>query len=163
MQHFVAFKFCLGSFGSLTLNYKAVEWLLVGSPLLLIQNICRYPRCLDAAPAIRNRRTRHTVMTRHSIKLLLLLDADNLVPLYPQKLALTSPTNGGRSIGIVRSRTHAMEVLVLLLLLLLLLEYSECVCVYVCVRVCVYCRYQRRNEVALSKKILEDELLQCLC
>jgi hypothetical protein len=25
--------------------------------------------------------------------------------LYPQKLALTSPANGGRSVGIVRSRT----------------------------------------------------------
>jgi hypothetical protein len=30
-------------------------------------------------------------------------------PLYPQKLALTSPTGGGRSVGIVRSRTKAME------------------------------------------------------
>jgi hypothetical protein len=29
--------------------------------------------------------------------------------LYPQKLALTSPTNGGRSVGIVRSRTKAPE------------------------------------------------------
>jgi hypothetical protein len=29
--------------------------------------------------------------------------------LYPQKLALTSPTSGGRSIGIVRSRTQATE------------------------------------------------------
>jgi hypothetical protein len=29
--------------------------------------------------------------------------------LYPQKLALTSPTNGGRSVGIVRSRTEATE------------------------------------------------------
>jgi hypothetical protein len=28
---------------------------------------------------------------------------------YPQKLALTSPTNGGRSVGIVRSRTQATE------------------------------------------------------
>jgi hypothetical protein len=28
---------------------------------------------------------------------------------YPQKLALTSPTNGGRSGGIVRSRTQATE------------------------------------------------------
>jgi hypothetical protein len=26
---------------------------------------------------------------------------------HPQKLALTSPTSGGRSVGIVRSRTHA--------------------------------------------------------
>jgi hypothetical protein len=29
--------------------------------------------------------------------------------LYPQKLALTSPTSGGRSVGTVRSRTQAME------------------------------------------------------
>jgi hypothetical protein len=28
-------------------------------------------------------------------------------PLYPQKLALTSPTNGGRSVGVVRSRIQA--------------------------------------------------------
>jgi hypothetical protein len=30
-------------------------------------------------------------------------------PLYPQKLALTSPTSGGRSVGIVRFRTQATE------------------------------------------------------
>jgi hypothetical protein len=29
--------------------------------------------------------------------------------IYPKKLALTSPTNGGRSVGIVRSRTQAKE------------------------------------------------------
>jgi hypothetical protein len=29
--------------------------------------------------------------------------------LYPQKLALTSPTIGGRSVGIVRSRTQVTE------------------------------------------------------
>jgi hypothetical protein len=31
-------------------------------------------------------------------------------PLYPQKLALTSPTSGGRSVGKVRSRTKATEL-----------------------------------------------------
>jgi hypothetical protein len=30
--------------------------------------------------------------------------------LYPQKLALTSPTSGGHSIGIVRLQTKAMEL-----------------------------------------------------
>ena len=35
--------------------------------------------------------------------------ADHLTPLYPQKLALTSPTGGGRSVGIARSRTKATE------------------------------------------------------
>jgi hypothetical protein len=29
--------------------------------------------------------------------------------LYPQKLTLTSPISGGRSVGIVRSRTQATE------------------------------------------------------
>ena len=38
--------------------------------------------------------------------------ADHMTPLYPQKLALTSPTGGGRSVGIVRSRTKATEFLV---------------------------------------------------
>ena len=33
--------------------------------------------------------------------------ADHVTPLYPQKLALTSPTGGGRSVGIVRVRTKA--------------------------------------------------------
>ena len=35
--------------------------------------------------------------------------ADHMTPLYPQKLALTSPTGGGRSVGIVRSQTKATE------------------------------------------------------
>jgi len=35
--------------------------------------------------------------------------ADHVTPLYPQKLALTSPTSGGRSVGIVRVRTKATE------------------------------------------------------
>jgi hypothetical protein len=30
--------------------------------------------------------------------------------IYPQKLALTSPTSGGRSVGIVRLRTKATEL-----------------------------------------------------
>ena len=36
--------------------------------------------------------------------------ADYVTPLYPQKLALTSPTGGGRSVGIVRLRTKATEL-----------------------------------------------------
>jgi hypothetical protein len=35
--------------------------------------------------------------------------------LYPQKLSITSPTSGGRLVGIVRSRTQAMEFLLNLL------------------------------------------------
>jgi hypothetical protein len=36
---------------------------------------------------------------------------DHATPFYTQKLALTSPTGGGRSVGIVRSRTKATEFL----------------------------------------------------
>jgi hypothetical protein len=35
--------------------------------------------------------------------------ADHATTLYPQTLALTSPTNGGRSVGVVRSQTQATE------------------------------------------------------
>ena len=35
--------------------------------------------------------------------------ADHVTPLYPQKLVLTSPTGGGRSVGIVRVRAKAKE------------------------------------------------------
>jgi hypothetical protein len=38
--------------------------------------------------------------------------------LYPQKLAPTSPTSGGRSVGIVCSQTQAMEFLVFFFYLL---------------------------------------------
>jgi len=39
-----------------------------------------------------------------------------VTPLYPQKLALTSPTGGGRSVGMVRSRTKATEFSLVLVL-----------------------------------------------
>jgi hypothetical protein len=35
--------------------------------------------------------------------------ADHVTPLTPEKLAPTSPTSGGRSVGIICSRTQAME------------------------------------------------------
>ena len=35
--------------------------------------------------------------------------ADHVTPPYPQKLALTSPTGGARSVGIVRVRIKATE------------------------------------------------------
>jgi len=38
--------------------------------------------------------------------------ADHVTPLYPQKLELTSPTGGGRSVGIVRVRNKATEFVV---------------------------------------------------
>ena len=41
--------------------------------------------------------------------------ADHVTPLYPQKLALTSPTGGGHSVGIVRVRIKATELLVVVI------------------------------------------------
>jgi hypothetical protein len=38
-----------------------------------------------------------------------ILLTDYTTPLYPQKVALTSPKSCGRSVGIVRSRTKATE------------------------------------------------------
>jgi hypothetical protein len=35
--------------------------------------------------------------------------ADHETPIYPQKLALTSPTSGGRPVGIVCLQTEATE------------------------------------------------------
>jgi hypothetical protein len=35
--------------------------------------------------------------------------ADHVAPYIRNKLALTSPTSGGRSVGIVRVQTEAME------------------------------------------------------
>jgi hypothetical protein len=43
--------------------------------------------------------------------------SDHSTPIYPQKLALTSPTSCGRSVGIVRSRTQAMDFSVFFLFL----------------------------------------------
>ena len=40
--------------------------------------------------------------------------ADHVTPLYPQKLALTSPTGGVRSVGIVRVRTKATELVLII-------------------------------------------------
>jgi len=45
-----------------------------------------------------------------------------VTPLYPQKLALTSPTGGGRSVGMVRSRTKATEFSLIYVYLLCLLK-----------------------------------------
>jgi hypothetical protein len=50
--------------------------------------------------------------------------ANHATPFYLQKLVLTSPTSGGRSVGIVCSRTKATALLLLLLLLLLLDSFS---------------------------------------
>jgi hypothetical protein len=39
--------------------------------------------------------------------------ADHVAPSIRKKLAFTSPTSGGRSVGMVRSRTQTMEVFII--------------------------------------------------
>jgi hypothetical protein len=46
--------------------------------------------------------------------------------LYPQKLELTSPSNGGSSIGIERSRTQATEIFILTLIILFMNTEEAC-------------------------------------
>jgi hypothetical protein len=46
--------------------------------------------------------------------------ANHVTPLYQQKLALTSPTGGGRSVGMVRSRTKATEFVCLMMVMTML-------------------------------------------
>jgi hypothetical protein len=40
--------------------------------------------------------------------------ADHMAPSIRKKLAISSPTSGGRSVGIVRSRTQTMEFVCLI-------------------------------------------------
>jgi hypothetical protein len=57
--------------------------------------------------------------------------------LYPQKLALTSPASGGRSVGMVLSRTKAMEfslVIVAVTLTVVMLHLWQQLCN---IRVCI--------------------------
>ena len=64
--------------------------------------------------------------------------ADHVTPLYQQKLALTSPTGGGRSVGIVRVRTKATEfrVLVFTMTMLVSQAVSTCLCTSCLQRYC---------------------------
>jgi hypothetical protein len=51
-----------------------------------------------------------TPVQRTKITAVRISRADYARPLYPRNLALTSPTSGGRSVGIVRSRAKGHEV-----------------------------------------------------
>jgi len=70
--------------------------------------------------------------------------ADHVTPLYPQKLALTSPTGGGRSVGIVRVRTKATEFF-----------YYEC---YIKLRM-----VRRARHVTYMEKLKVHTTVKCTC
>jgi hypothetical protein len=85
-------------FDSLALQEKKVVG-LEQSPLSLVSTTESYLEEIVAAPVWKGEKT--AVGIRR---------ADYATPLYPQKLALTSLTNGGRSVGIVCLRTEAKEL-----------------------------------------------------
>jgi len=63
-----------------------------------------------------------------------------VTPLYPQKLALTSPTGGGRSVGIVRSRTKATEfslVFIIIIIIITIISFMQGIYTYIPLTNCV--------------------------
>jgi hypothetical protein len=50
-----------------------------------------------------------TPVYKKEITVVRISSADQAIALYPQQLVLTSPTSGGRSVGIVHSRTTSTE------------------------------------------------------
>jgi hypothetical protein len=64
--------------------------------------------------------------------------ADHVAPLYQQKLALTSPTSGGCSVGIVRSRTQTTEFVCFLIMEVTMNAVYATLC-------CVDCIYSNLN------------------
>ena len=76
-------------------------WVVVGldrGPLSLVRSS---EELLEKSSGSRSRKQKLTAVGTRCV--------DHVTPLYPQKLALTSPTGGGRSVGIVRVRTKATE------------------------------------------------------
>jgi hypothetical protein len=52
--------------------------------------------------------------------------ADLATPLYPQKLAITLPASGSRSVGIVLSRTKALEFGVFIIIIIIIIIMRLC-------------------------------------
>ena len=92
--------------------------------------------------------------------------ADHVTPLYPQKLALTSPTCGGRSVGIVRVRTKATEfffirIIMYVLFCIFFLIVLFCV-LFVCKCVLYYChrvsiQLQVTNITISISRLVQDD------
>jgi hypothetical protein len=79
---------------------------VVGSNSIRGMDVCVRLFCVCVVLCVgRGRRSRKPRLRPQGIR-----RTDHATPLYPQELALTSPTSGGRSVGIVRSRTKATEL-----------------------------------------------------
>jgi hypothetical protein len=66
--------------------------------------------------------------------------ADHVHPLSA-KMALTSPTSGGRSVGIVRSRTQATTLVIYIYIYIVCARVCVCVCVCVCSKRLIYTKF----------------------
>jgi len=81
--------------------------------------------------------------------------ADHVTPLYPQKLALTSPTSGGYSVGIVRSRTKATEFYQFLAVGLLKI-HQDFWHMTLCHRAHSSCHFEESQDLHLQDKAIQD-------
>ena len=81
---------------------------------------------------------------------------DHVIPLYPQKLALTSPTGGGRSVGIVRSRTKATEFsLVMFIIQMFQISHVWLQCFI------IITQPETKDNLCIAAMILFNILLKC--
>jgi hypothetical protein len=81
--------------------------------------------------------------------------------LYPQKLALTSPISGGRSVGIVCSRTKATEFSFFMLSLLIYFKDGDCSFLWILVKIwhITYITSQKRVIFTGEPQILHSYLV----
>jgi hypothetical protein len=68
---------------------------------------------------------------------------------YPQKLALTSPTSGSRSVGIVRSRTKAKEFSFSFFMTILEAEFQEIFCYLTLLYDCVLYTFEMHGSTPI--------------
>jgi hypothetical protein len=79
--------------------------------------------------------------------------------LYPQKLALTSPTSGGRSVGIIRSRTEPTECIYFSLSSIYLQLFNTTLLLHACTSLKKFQILIRRRDLMYSCFLLRTKSL----